>query len=286
MTPKIYILLPVHNRKQVTECFIDCLVIQTYTNYHLVLIDDGSSDNTDEMVKSKVKNLTVLKGKGDWWWAGSLQRGLDWLKKNNTDENALILFINDDVCFSPDYLELACKVMTNKKGKLVLSRFKSSENECVIETGVCADLMRLSFKVAEVGEKINCLSTRGLFVYWKDILVIGDFHPKLLPHYLSDYEFTIRAHNKGFECETSSKLLIEPRDDTTGFHEIKGVCFSKFMRIYFSKKSAGNPLYWSTFVILTSETLWLIPNLIRVWKRAISLIFQILIFPIKTCSRQ
>lgn len=283
MMSKIYILLPVHNRRAITERFIDCLVAQTNTNYHLVLIDDGSEDNTEEMVKSKVSKLTVLRGKGYWWWAGSLQRGLEWLKENNTDDNALILLINDDVCFSPDYLELACKVMANKKGKLVLSRFKSTQNDSVIETGVCADLKMLSFKVAEIGEKINCLSTRGLFAHWKDIVAIGDFHTTLLPHYLSDYEFTIRAHSKGLGCETSANLLIEPNDETTGYHKINEEYFIDFMKKYFSKKSTGNPIYWTVFVFLTSDYLWMIPNLIRVWYIAVKAIFQSLLTSKKSC---
>ena len=283
MTPKIYILLPVHNRRNITERFIDCLVAQAYTNYHLLLIDDGSTDNTDEMVRSKVKNLTVLKGTGDWWWAGSLQRGLEWLKENNTDDNALILFINDDVCFSPEYLEQACRVMANKKGVLVLSRFKSVDNLRIIETGVCADLQRLSFKVAKAGEKINCLSTRGLFAYWKDILTIGNFHPTLLPHYLSDYEFTIRAHNKGFGCESSANLLIEPNDETTGYHKINEKHFVDFIKKYFSKKSAGNPIYWTAFVCLTSKFLWVIPNLIRIWGRVVKEVYQFFFVSRNSC---
>ena len=286
MMPKIYILLPVHNRRDITERFIDCLVAQTYTNYHLVLIDDGSIDNTDEMVKSKVSNLTVLKGKGDWWWAGSLQRGLEWFKDNQVNDNALILFINDDVCFLPDYLEQACQVMANKKGVLVLSRFRSIDNERIVETGVCADLHNLSFKVAEAGEKINCLSTRGLFAYWKDIFAIGDFHPTLLPHYLSDYEYTIRAHNKGFGCETSAYILIEPNDETTGYHKINEEHFVGFIKKYFSKKNAGNPIYWTTFVFITSEFLWVVPNLIRVWVIAVKTIFNFFLISKRSCPHQ
>lgn len=286
MTPKVYILLPVYNRCEITARFIDCLAAQTYTNYHLVLIDDGSTDNTDEMAKAKISNMTILKGRGNWWWAGSLQRGLEWLKGKNVDDSALILFINDDVCFSPDYLEQACRVMADKKGVLVLSRFSCPDSVEVMETGVSADFRQLSFKIADAAEKINCLSTRGLFAYWKDVLAIGDFHPRLLPHYLSDYEFTIRAHQKGYKCETSADLLLEPNDETTGYHMINDERFVDFLKKFFSKKSAGNPVYWSTFVLLTSGPLWLIPNLMRVWKSAAKSIFKAFLASRKTCQHQ
>jgi GT2 family glycosyltransferase len=283
---KVYILLPVHNRKEITRHFIECLKAQSYSNYHLLLIDDGSTDGTSEMVLEYIPTATVLRGNGDWWWAGCLQCGLEWLKENINDNNALILFINDDVQFSPDYLEQACQVMSDKKGVLVLSRNRKVNSLKIIETGVYADLKHLSFKIAEAPEKINCLSTRGLFVHWTDVLAIGDFHPKLLPHYLSDYEFTMRAHQKGFKCETSAVLLIEPNNETTGYHLINNECFIDFIKKYFSKKSTDNPVYWSSFIFLRSRSFWLIVNLIQVWRRAVKSIFQSFLASKRSCSHQ
>jgi GT2 family glycosyltransferase len=271
---KIFILLPVHNRRAITEKFIACLSAQTFSNYHLILIDDGSIDGTAEMVKSKIVNATVLTGCGDWWWAGSLQKGLDWLKNNVVDGRDIILFINDDVCFEPAYLEQACGVMNKKNGFLVLSRFNTEKNSMNIETGVTADLKNFTFKQAALAEQVNCLSTRGLFIHWEVVKAIGDFYPKLLPHYLSDYEYSLRAYRKGFKCESSQELLITPNHDLTGYHQISEVLFGEFISKYFSKKSPNNPCFWTSFVILTSTPLWIIPNLIRVWKRATWAIFS------------
>jgi len=79
----IYILLPVHNRLEITQRFITCLKAQTYQKYHLILIDDGSSDGTAEMVQENISSLTVVRGKGSWWWAGALQQGYRWLREQN-----------------------------------------------------------------------------------------------------------------------------------------------------------------------------------------------------------
>jgi GT2 family glycosyltransferase len=266
--PTVYILLPVHNRREITRGFVECLAAQTFTDYHLVLIDDGSTDGTAEMVQSRIASTTVLRGDGDWWWAGSLQQGLNWLKQGGTDDRAVILFINDDVHFAPDYLERAVGLMSGKNRTLVLSRFKKPETEEVMETGLTADLHRLSFTRADSAHRINCLSTRGLFAHWEDVRVIGDFYPRLLPHYLSDYEYTIRAFRKGFKCETSTDLLIEVNRETTGYRSIEQQSFGRFLERYWSKKFAGNPAYWSSFVLLVSEPMWIVPNLLRVWIRA------------------
>ena len=57
--PKIYILLPVHNRREVTRGFVECLAAQTFSDYHLVLIDDGSTDGTAEMVQAQMHHSSV-----------------------------------------------------------------------------------------------------------------------------------------------------------------------------------------------------------------------------------
>ncbi len=266
--PMVYILLPVHNRKEITCGFIECLAAQTFSNYHLVLIDDGSIDGTAEMVQSRIPSTTILQGKGDWWWAGSLQQGLNWLKASGIEDQALVLFMNDDVRFASDYLERAIRLMINKHRTLLLSQFGKSEDGPVMETGVLADFRRLSFEIASSPEKINCLSTRGLFAYWDDIRSIGGFYPTLLPHYLSDYEFTIRAHRKGLKCETSAHLVIEPNIETTGYRAIGKTSVRDSLQKYWSKKSSHNPIYWSSFIVLASEPLWVLPNLLRVWVRA------------------
>jgi GT2 family glycosyltransferase len=284
--PAIYILLPVHNRKEITRGFVKCLKGQTFSDYHLVLIDDGSTDGTADMVLESILGTTVLRGKGNWWWAGSLQRGLNWLKENLKNENALILFINDDVHFPPDYLERAIHIMTDKTGIFMLSRYKSPDTGNVTESGVTANLKKLTFKEADSAEEINCLSTRGLFVHWSDVKVNGDFHPRLLPHYLSDYEYTMRAHRRGFKCETSSELTIEENSDTTGFHVIQEGNFKKFLIKYFSIKSPTNPIYFSSFVLLTCSPFWSVVNLMRIWLGAVKNRASALITTSKSCRRQ
>jgi GT2 family glycosyltransferase len=264
---KLYILLPVHNRKEITRGFAECLKRQTFRDFHLLLIDDGSTDGTAEMVKEYIPDAAVLRGQGDWWWAGSLQQGLEWLKRNVSDRDALILFINDDVRFLPDYLARAMQVMADARGVLMLSRYASPDGK-IRESGISADLKRLRFEEAHSADQINCLSTRGLFAHWGDIQAIGDFHPRLLPHYLSDYEYTMRACRKGFKCETSAELLIAPIETTTGYHSIAASSLGEYLNKYFSRKAPGNPVYWSSFVLLACSPLWKVLNLARVWAGA------------------
>lgn len=194
--------------------------------------------------------------------------GFEWLKENAKEEASLILIINDDVTFEPDYLARAVSFLAEETRVFLLSRFSCEGGGRVDETGVIADLRRLTFMVARPGEKVNCLSTRGLFAWWKDLKFVGDFRPKLLPHYLSDFEYTLRAGKMGIKLVTTSSVYLCPDLESTGHRGFTKLPLPSFLEIFFSKKSAANPFYWSVFVILAVPIPWVLPGLLRVWYRA------------------
>lgn len=269
MIEKIYILLPVHNRREITRRFVECLKEQTYQNYHLVLIDDGSTDETEELVLGLIKSVTVIKGQGDWWWAGSLQQGYRWLKSEKIPLSDMVLIINDDTEFDTDFLENGIALLKKQEKTLLLAQCYNKQTQQLINAGVHVDWRKLMFKQAVIPEQINCLSTRGLFLRVSDFFEIGGFYPRLLPHYLSDYEFTIRAQRRGMKLITDPLLRLRLDEDATGYHQFQDEPFIDFLKKYFSKKSAANPLYWTAFIALASPWRWKFSNLLRVWIEAI-----------------
>lgn len=256
----IYIILPVHNRRNVTEKFINCLAAQSFKDYHLLLVDDGSTDGTAEMVSSKIKNLTIIRGDGNLWWAGGLHKGYSWLKNNGAAAGDAVLLCNDDVVFEPDYLETGLKLLKRKPDCMLLSCVYTMENK-FHEAGVVADLKKFTFKSASPGEKINCATTRGLFFTVETFFKVGGFYPVLLPHYLSDFEFTIRAFNRGVALCTDEQLKLHIDIETTGYYNsIDNDGFVKFLKKFFSKKYPDNPVYKIIFIFLTCPFPWNLKN--------------------------
>ena len=129
---------------------------QTYQNYHLVLIDDGCTDNTETMVRSYIDSLTVIKGQGNWWWAGSLQQGYLWLKSQQIDSEDLALIINDDTEFEDPFLSTAVSILNNSDESLLLSQCYSNQSKQLVDAGTNIDWHNLQFHAALTQEEINC----------------------------------------------------------------------------------------------------------------------------------
>lgn len=53
---KISIIVPVFNLETYISKLIESVLVQTYTDYELILVDDGSSDGSAEIIKSYVEN--------------------------------------------------------------------------------------------------------------------------------------------------------------------------------------------------------------------------------------
>ena len=57
------VILPNYNKAKFLEEAINSVITQTYKNWHLYIIDDNSSDNSEEIIDkfSNLENVTVSK---------------------------------------------------------------------------------------------------------------------------------------------------------------------------------------------------------------------------------
>jgi GT2 family glycosyltransferase len=265
VNPTIYILLPVHNRREITRRFVTCLAEQSYRYFHLVLIDDGCSDGTAQMVRDSIAELTVLRGQGSWWWAGSLQQGYLWLKDRPVPGDDLVLIINDDTEVDPDFLENAVALLRGRQRTMLLARGYCREDGTLQDAGVHADWRSFTFETTTEPERINCFSTRGLFMKVSDFTALGGFHPGLLPHYASDYEFTIRGYRKGMCMLTDPACRLRLDRQATGSTVLDAGSLLGSLSLWFSNRSYRNPLMWSAFIVLSCPRKYQVLNLARVW---------------------
>lgn len=83
----IAILLTVFNRKLKTIKCLDNIHNQnSFSTYeiNIFLTDDGSTDGTSDLIKSKYPNVTIIKGNNLYWNRGMLTSWKAAIKKNHT----------------------------------------------------------------------------------------------------------------------------------------------------------------------------------------------------------
>lgn len=265
--PKIHIILPVHNRLNTTKKFIKCLRRQTYKNFQLILVDDGSTDETAEYVNGQVSDITILTGNGCLWWAGALHKAYKHLKGIDARNDDLVWITNDDILFEPQYLEhlIGDKALCSKN--LVVSPGKSLSSD-FIEHGFGVDWSSLKVYKLFDNQAPDAITTRGLYMHYSTYLSIGPMHPKLLPHYLSDLEYTLRAKRLGYNLVNSDSTIIHVDRSSTGIHEENSRNLKDFfMNHLISKKTAFNTFYWGNFVLLACPWEFKVQNFLKIYFR-------------------
>jgi glycosyltransferase involved in cell wall biosynthesis len=68
LTPTVSIIIPTYNRAHVLSRAIQSVLAQTYQDFELIIVDDGSTDDTERLVKSfnseKIRYIRHIENKG------------------------------------------------------------------------------------------------------------------------------------------------------------------------------------------------------------------------------
>jgi len=260
----IYIIIPVHNRKNYTRNCLLSLRKQTYKNFKTIVIDDGSIDKTNEMLKKEFPEIILLKGDGNLWWTASINLGIKCAIKNKAD---YIMTLNNDTIPKKDFLE-KMMLWTEKKPNFILGALElDAKTKKLIYGGEIIDWKTASYKSLlktlkpkkrKGIHKTTHLPGRGLFIPSHIFKKIGLFDEKHLPHYAADFDFTHRAVKAGYNvyCNYDAKLLTYPEESGDKKNKRKRN-LKNYYNTLFSRNGGGNLKDYFHYAVKNCPRQWL-----------------------------
>lgn len=267
MNSKIYIVIPVYNRLAFTKKCLRSIFNQTYTNFKVILIDDGSTDKTAEFIQKNYPNVKIIRGDGNWWWTKSMYKGVKFALKSARSSD-FILEMNNDLYFGKNYFQNLINTAKKNKRSLIGSICITSDKiKKVVEAGIRIDWPtglvygvaqtvsnKLSYyKNMDVVDDLDALPGKGTLIPVEVFKSGVNFKYKLLPHYIADYEFAANAKKHGFKLLVATKAVAMHYWEATGISGKPSEKIKSYKRVYdllFGRKSMNNIIDWIRFINL------------------------------------
>ena len=98
--PKVSVIIPTYNRASLLKEAIQSVLDQTYTDYEIIVVDDGSNDNTDEVVSK----LNQSSGKVRYYYQVNSGRSAARNYGISLAKGEYVAFLDADDKFLPDKL--------------------------------------------------------------------------------------------------------------------------------------------------------------------------------------
>lgn len=267
----INIVIPVHNRRKLTrQCLMD-LSAQTYRQFRTIVVDDGSTDGTDEMIRQEFPDVIVIRGDGNLWWTEATNWGVRYAQEHPTagTEEDFVLTLNDDTEVKPDYLQTLLDAYERHKPCLVGSPSVDSDNPNKLEfagsrselyfaggRGLAKDYNHDYQELQRRADHVesDSLPGRGTLIPMRVFDEVGLFDSKRFAHYMADIEFSVRAKKAGYRLIVNTKSVVYEYKKETGLFISQQPTWTDFVKSFTSIRSPTNLTVRYNFAIAHSKT--------------------------------
>ena len=191
INPKVSIILPTYNGAKYIRISIDSCLNQTYKNIELIIVDDGSKDNSPQIIKGyRDQRIKYIRENIHSGIAGALNKGF------SLSTGEYLTWTSDDNFYSPEAVGKMLNVLqSNKRIDFVYANYYKIDEKGDILTARVVD----SPKGLSIG---NCVG--ACFLYTRRVYQqIGDYKSILL---VEDYEYWLRVREK-FRMKKIRKYL-------------------------------------------------------------------------------
>ncbi len=212
---KVYIIIPVFNGWPQTRQCLEALRQSHCQDFHTIIIDHGSSDETSTHLERDHLEVTRIVASDSLWWAGATNAGVEYALNAGA---RLIMLLNNDCYPEPDcignLLAHYAGNRSNDRQRIIAPQLIDNDTLAPLVTAA-RSCLALGFPTlatkpnrhAGTDELIPCrliMGARGVIIPAAVFGQVGLFDAARLPHYLADHDFYLRCDKAGIS------LLIDP----------------------------------------------------------------------------
>src|SRR3989344_8477717 len=114
---KVSVIIPVYNEEKVIQYCLESLKNQTFRDMEIIVVDDGSTDRTQELVKGVMLLIQDHKGPGEARNFGAKQA-----------KGEILVFVDADMTFDKDFIKELIKPIITEKSKGTFSKDEKVSN--------------------------------------------------------------------------------------------------------------------------------------------------------------
>lgn len=199
--PKISILMPVFNADKYIESSIKSVLNQTFKDFELIIVDDGSKDSTVEVIQTFKDSRIKLFLNGE-------NKGLPYTRNrllSLATGDYIALFDADDLC-NKKRLEIQSKFLDNNDDIMVVgSNFFAFGNKKIRRANVITDPEEIDLRLMFV----NCLQNSSV-MFRKSFILEHNISYNKDCIVAQDYDFWIECSRYG-KITNINKCLIKYR---------------------------------------------------------------------------
>lgn len=269
---KVCIIIPTYNRKDYLEKLLYQIKTQKIRNHivETIVIVDGSTDGTLEMLEDEFPEVHIVEGTGNWWYTKSMNKGFKYAEKLKPD---YVLTLNDDIEIGEDYIKKLLESFSKVDRRSIMGSiaFTIKQPHRVFYSGIKKTIWwrNKSFRYHKLLLRGNpkdfngvysskALPGRGMLIPFSILNELDGFDNKFL-QYGSDFDFCFRAAKKGINIYISYDAQIFCHHEATSKNSsfIKN-SFSSFINGFFAPHSRSY-LKDSAIILIRNENILLVP---------------------------
>jgi glycosyltransferase involved in cell wall biosynthesis len=192
LSDKISIIMPTYNGEKYLRKAIDTSLSQTYKNIELVIVNDGSKDQTAEIIKSySDERIKYIKHEVNSGLPKALNTGF------NNASGEYLTWTSDDNFYAPEAIEVLSNFLVDHPE----IDFVYSNYYLIDENDVVSGIKEV--EPTDILKYRNCIGP--CFMYKKRVFeTVGDFNPDVF--LAEDYEYWLRVY-KRFKMQSIPQAL-------------------------------------------------------------------------------